>query len=137
MDWYTKPQPKVETATFGSELMADRTAMEQIMDLRLTLRYLGIPIKTLTYLFGDNKTVVNNSMFPQSRLHKCHQMLSNHHVREAMTAKDIQSFIFQESSIRQASGYQHVWQMLQAMQFWEGENAELYDKDSICQARLE
>jgi len=30
----------METATFGSEYVAARTATEQIFDLRLTLRYL-------------------------------------------------------------------------------------------------
>ena len=32
-DWYTKKQPTVETAMYGSEFMAARTATEQIMDL--------------------------------------------------------------------------------------------------------
>ena len=39
-DWYSKRQ-----ATYGSEFVASKTATEQILDLRLTLRYLGIPVK--------------------------------------------------------------------------------------------
>ena len=53
IDSYSKRQATVETATYGSEL-ASKTATEQIIDLRHTLRYLGVPIKTKSYLFGDN-----------------------------------------------------------------------------------
>ena len=45
-DWYSKKHGTVETATYGSEFVAAKTATEQIMDLRYTLRYLGVPIKS-------------------------------------------------------------------------------------------
>jgi len=41
VNWYSKLQTTVETATFGSKYVAARNATEQIHDLRLTLRYLG------------------------------------------------------------------------------------------------
>ena len=41
-DWYSKNQATVETATYGSEFVAAKTATEQIMDLRYTLKYLGV-----------------------------------------------------------------------------------------------
>jgi hypothetical protein len=44
MDWYSKKQATVETATFGSEFITARTAINQIADLQTTLHYLGIPI---------------------------------------------------------------------------------------------
>jgi len=37
IDWYSKLQLTVETATFGSEYVAARTCAEQIIDLRLSL----------------------------------------------------------------------------------------------------
>ena len=43
IDWYSKKQATVETATYGSEFVAAKTATEQIMDIRQTLRYLGAP----------------------------------------------------------------------------------------------
>ena len=46
VDWFTKKQSTVETATYGSEFVTARIAVDQIIDLRLTLRYLGIPIDT-------------------------------------------------------------------------------------------
>ena len=42
-DWFLKRQATVETATYGSEFVAAKTATEQILDLRNTLRYLGDP----------------------------------------------------------------------------------------------
>ena len=60
-DWHLKRQTTVETATYGSEFVAAKTATEQIMDLRNTLRYLGVPIMTKPYMFGDNKSAVMSS----------------------------------------------------------------------------
>ena len=40
--WFLKRQASVETTTCGSEFVAAKTATEQIMDLRNTLRYLII-----------------------------------------------------------------------------------------------
>jgi len=37
IDWYSKLQSTVETATFGSEHVAARTCTEQVIDLRLAL----------------------------------------------------------------------------------------------------
>jgi hypothetical protein len=45
--WFTKKQGTVETAIYGSQFVAARTGTEQLMDLRNTLRYLGVPITQL------------------------------------------------------------------------------------------
>ena len=42
IDWYSKRQATVETATFGSEFTAARISVDQIIDFRTTLRYLGV-----------------------------------------------------------------------------------------------
>ena len=57
-------QATAETATYFSEFVAAKTPTEQIMDLRNTLRYLGVPIMTKAYMFGDNKSVVMSSTIP-------------------------------------------------------------------------
>jgi hypothetical protein len=76
MDWYSKKQATVETATFGSEFIAARTTIDQIIDLRMTLCYLGIPIWEKSYVFWDNKTVIDASSTPHAKLHKKHNTLS-------------------------------------------------------------
>jgi len=84
IDWYSKLQSTVETATFGSEYIAARTCTEQVIDLRLTLRCLGAPINGPTMVLGDNKSVINSAAIPHSKMHKrcemcllCHQQLVN------------------------------------------------------------
>ena len=47
--WYTKRQATVETATYGSEFVAARIATDQIIDLRYTLMYLGVPVRSKSY----------------------------------------------------------------------------------------
>ena len=69
-DWYLKKQATVETATYGSEFVAARTCVEQAIEIPLTLRYLGVPIRDRSYMFGDNQSVVNSSNVPHGRLHK-------------------------------------------------------------------
>ena len=54
VDWYSKEQATVEPATYGSEFVAAKTATEQIMDIRQTVRYLGASIGSKSFLFGDN-----------------------------------------------------------------------------------
>ena len=49
-DWYSKRQATVENATYGSEFVAAKTATEQIIDIRQTLRYIGVPIKSKAYM---------------------------------------------------------------------------------------
>ena len=42
--WHGKRQLTFETATFGSEFVSAGTAVDQIIDICLTLMYLGVPI---------------------------------------------------------------------------------------------
>jgi Reverse transcriptase (RNA-dependent DNA polymerase) len=76
----------VEAATYGSEFVAARVCVEQIIDLRNTLRFLGVLVREKSYRFGHNKSVVDSSMQRNAKLHKCHTILSFHCVREAIAA---------------------------------------------------
>ena len=89
IDSYSKRQATVETATYESEFVASKTATEQILDLGHMLRYLGVPIKTKSYLFGDNRSVVTSSTLPHSTLGKRHNILAYHRVKEAIASKII------------------------------------------------
>ena len=59
MDSTSKRQATVETATYGSELVAARIATDQIVEWRYVLRMLGVPMSGPSYLFGDNQAVIN------------------------------------------------------------------------------
>ena len=86
VDWYSKKQATVETDTCASESVAAKTATEQIMDITQTLRYLGAPISTKSFLFGDNRSVVTSATLPHSILTRRHNILAFHRVREAIAA---------------------------------------------------
>jgi len=126
-DWFCKKQATVETATYGSELVAARIATDQIIDIRTTLRYLGVPIQGKTFMFGDNKSVITSSTIPHSQLSKQHNALSYHRVREAMACKDLLGFYHIPSDKNPADilskhwGYQQVWPQLKALLFWQGD----------------
>jgi hypothetical protein len=45
-----------------------------------------VPVREKSYMFGDNKSVVDSSMQLNAKLHKRHTMLSFHRVREAIAA---------------------------------------------------
>jgi hypothetical protein len=87
IDWYSKRQATVETETFGSELTAARNAVDQIMDLRTTLMYLGVSVNGEIHMFGDNQSVVTNSTIPHSSFNKRHNALAYHRVGERIAAK--------------------------------------------------
>ena len=70
-------------------LWQPKTVTKQIMDLRYTLRYLGVPIKSNSYMLGDNRSVVSSATLSHSTLSKRHNIFAFHRVREAIAAKII------------------------------------------------
>ena len=133
IDWYSKKQATVETATYGSEFVAARTCVEQIVDLRTTLRYLGVPVHERSYMFGDNESVVNSSSIPHAKLHKRHTALSFHRVREAVASKYM-GFYFLPGTSNPADILSKHWSygnnlhLLQCLLFWQGDTACIVDK---------
>ena len=124
IDWFSKLQSTVETATFGSEFVAARTCVEQIVDLRMTLRYLGVPIKGCTMMFGDNESVVNSSSVPHSKLNKRHNALSYHRVREAIAAGIIRFYHIRGNTnpadiLSKHWDYASIWETLRPLMFWK------------------
>jgi hypothetical protein len=140
IDWYARKQATVETATYGSEFVAARTCVEQIIDLRNTLRYLGVPIRERSYMFGDNQSVVNSSMQVHAKLHKRHSILSFHRVRETIAA-GIVLFHFIPGHLNPADilskhwGYSQIWNRLKTLLFWHGDTADIPDDDVTSNKR--
>ena len=85
--WYSKRQATIESSTFGSEIVAMRTCLEFIKDLRYKLRMMGVPIDGPAAVWCDNKTVVNGASIPEAKLSKKHLGICYHAVREAAAAK--------------------------------------------------
>ena len=142
IEWYSKKQATVETATYGSEFVAARICVEQVIDLRNTLRYLGVPIRDRSYMFGDNKSVVDSSMLLNAKLHKRHTMLSFHRVREAIASGMI-VFHFMPGDDNPADilskhwGYTQIKERLKALLFWKGDTAKVNKEEATFQAKGE
>jgi hypothetical protein len=131
IDWYSKKQATVETTTYGSEYVAARTAVEQIIDLRNTLRYLGAPVCDYSYLFGNNNSVVGSSTTPDAKLSKRHVILSFHRVCKAV-ASGMVRFYYMPGSINPADilskhwAHANIWKVLQPILFWQGDTFKLF-----------
>ena len=131
--WYTKRQATVETATYGSEFVAARIATDQIIDLRYTLMYLGVPVRSKSYMFGDNKSVVDSASIPTSTLSKKSTLASYHRVREAIAAGYLQ-FNWKDGKSNPADilskhwEFANIWPLLKPLLFWKGDTDELNAK---------
>jgi hypothetical protein len=124
IDWYSKRQAKVETATYGSEFVAARVCVDQIIDLRMSLRYLGVPVEGKSYVFGDNNAVIISGSLPHSTLKKRHNALSYHRVREAVAAKIINLLKIDGEKnfgdlLSKHYGHQQAWPLIQPLLFWD------------------
>ena len=132
--WYSKKQNTVETATYGAEFSAARTCLEQLVDLRQSLRYLGVNVSPISYVFGDNAAMITSSNFPYSKLSKRHNILSFHYVRSLISRGFIAlNHIKSGSNIADvlskhyshSAGYQLMKPILNHM----GDTAELFNND--------
>ena len=142
IDWYTKLQSTVETATFGSEYIAARTCTEQIIDLRLTLRYLGVPVEGPSYMFGDNETVVNTASAPHGKLHKRHNALAFHKTRWCIAAgvvyfHHVRGETNPADILSKHWDYPSVWSQLRPLLFWRGDTGVLAKIDEETEDDLE
>jgi len=130
IDWFSKKQGTPETATYGSEFVAGRTCIEQVLDLRVTLQYLGVPIRNKSYVFGDNEAMVNSSMDPFGKLTKRHVMLSFHRVRSTI-AYNIVQLTHIDGKCNPADllskhwSHNDIWNVLQPLLFYCGDTIKL------------
>ena len=138
--WYTKRQATVETATFDSGFVAARIATDQIIDLRYTLMYLGVPIRSKSHMFGDNKSVIDNASIPTSILSMKSALASYHRVREAVAAGYLQFNWKDGKSIPADILSKHwefasIWPLLKPL-LWKGDRHELTVKTKFQLKRV-
>ena len=119
---HCKRQLTVETATFCSEFVAARTAVNQIIDIHLTHIYLGVPINPKSHKFGA--TIPTSTLSKQSHLDR---------VQEAIVAGYLQ-FNWQDGKSNPADihskhwGLTTVWPLVQPLLFWRGDPSDLATK---------
>jgi hypothetical protein len=89
--------------------------------LRNTLRFLGVPVSEKSYMFGDNKSVVDGSMQLNAKLHKRHTML----------AAGILGFYFLLGDDTPADilskhwGHTQIKDRIKSLLFWKGDTADI------------
>jgi len=125
---YSKRQSTVETATYGSEIVAARIAVDRIIDIRTRLRYLGIPVEGKAYLFGDNRAVCDSAM-PHSKISKRHHALNWHRIREAISAGTLTFHHISGKKnaadvLSKHCGFADAFPLLRPLLFWTGDTAD-------------
>ena len=68
--WHSKKCLLIETSSFGSDFMAMKHATNHICGLKCKLCMIGILMNSLVYVYGDNKSILCNTMAPDSSLEK-------------------------------------------------------------------
>ena len=64
--YLSKQQGAIETSTYGAELCAMKTGVEETIAIRYMMRYLGVNVETSSLLCGDNMGVIQNSTIKSS-----------------------------------------------------------------------
>jgi hypothetical protein len=136
VEWYTRKQPAVETATYGSEFTTAKSAIQQIAGLQLTLQYLGVKIETSSYMFGEKKSVVKSATLPQLQLGKQHHALAYHFTKEVIAARMV---VFNHTPSEELNvadnlskhwGHSQVYPLLKPILFYQGDTLDLIKEET-------
>jgi hypothetical protein len=117
--------------------------VDQIINLRTTLQYLGVPIHHKSYMFGGNQAVVMNNSIPHSSLNKRHNALSYHRVREQMIAAKILGYYWIDGKLSPADkvskhwSYPQIWYLLKPLLFYSGDPRDLIKPGEECNGKSE
>ena len=122
VDWYHKKNSTVEKSTYGSEFFFTHTCVEHIIDFIDTLQYLGVTIFQKSYMFVENKYVVDSIIQPHANIHKRQTGLSFRGVREAIASKMV--FFYHvyvgynpDDILLNHCRYTQIWGLLQPLLF--------------------
>jgi hypothetical protein len=85
----SRRQGTAEGSTYGSEYIAGRQSVEEVMTLRGALRALGVPVRTPTTWYGDNLGMLQSTGLPDSTLKKRHMSIAYHMCREQVAMRAI------------------------------------------------
>jgi hypothetical protein len=90
IDWYSKKQATVETATYGSEFIAAQTCINQVIKQPPTDPLLpGGSLSVMLVTSSVTTKLLCSLSQPHAKLHERHNALSFHWVQEAITSKYI------------------------------------------------
>ena len=87
-NWLLNRQPTVETTVFGAEFVAMNRGVETLRGLWYKLRIMSVPIEGPSYVYGNNMSVIHNTLNTASVLKKKSNSICYHFVQEAVSAKE-------------------------------------------------
>jgi hypothetical protein len=58
----SKQQPTIDTSVFGAEFVAMKHGIEKLWGLRYKIRMMGFSLSEPSYVYGDNKSAITNSL---------------------------------------------------------------------------
>jgi hypothetical protein len=82
--WFSKKQATIETSVFGAEFVAMKQGVECLRGLRYKLRMMGVAISGLSYIYGENTSVIHNTQMPELMLKKKSNSICIHALRKAV-----------------------------------------------------
>ena len=95
--------------------------------------YLGVPVRSNSYMFHGNKSVVDSASIPTSTLSKESILASYHRVREVIDSGYLQ-FNWKDGKSNPADilskhwEFAKIWPLLKILLFWKGDTHELTAK---------
>ena len=66
VQWFSKKQSTVETSVFGAEFVTMKQSIDALRGLRYKMRMMGTSISGLSYIYGENMSVVHNTSRSES-----------------------------------------------------------------------
>jgi hypothetical protein len=84
--WFSKRQGSIETSTYGAELVAVKTAVEEATAMLHTLRSIGVNCPNPVRILVDNEGAFKSASIPGSVLKKRHSSIAYNKARESVAA---------------------------------------------------
>ena len=110
----------------------DQSVLLQELALSRLLTYvqLCVPIWDGSYMFGDNKSIIDSSMQVNAKRNKRHTILSFRRVRECIASKMVGYYLLHGESnpadiLSKHWDYSQIWTRLKALLFWMGDTRDI------------
>ena len=88
IQWFSKKQATIETSVFEAEFVAMKIDMYALRGIRYKLSMMGVPIYVLSYIYGDNMSVIHNTQRSESTLKKKSDFNCYHAVLKSVAVGD-------------------------------------------------
>ena len=84
VQWLSEQQATIETSVFGAEFVAMKMGMESLRGPRYKLLMMGVGISGPSYIYGNNMSVIHNTLRPESMPKKKSNSICYHAIRKSV-----------------------------------------------------